>query len=102
MSYQEQLEQMKNEIMSYFVGLLKSKKSHKIEVSKYDINCIIFMGDFEYKLRYLSLLKGDMVRFMFTNDFDQDEWFDGNLDIDNLAHIADELKAKYGEPSSTD
>lgn len=92
MNYQEQLHQMKDEIMTYFVELLKSKKTHKIEVYKYDINCII--GDYEYQLRYISLLKGDMVRFMFIDGMGQDEWFDGRLDIDNLAHIADELKAK--------
>lgn len=95
MNYQEQLQQMKDEIMAYFVELLKTKKTHKIEVSKYDINCII--GDYEYQLRYISLLKGDMVRFMFIDGMGQDEWFDGRLDIDNLAHIADELKAKYGK-----
>lgn len=97
MSYQEQLEQMNNEIMSYLVSSLKSKKKHKIEVYKYDINCVI--GDYEYQLRYISLLKGDMVRFMFVDNFGQDEWFDGKLDIDNLAHIADELQAKYGCPT---
>lgn len=97
MNYQEQLQQMKAEIMAYFVELLKTKKTHKIEVSKYDINCII--GDYEYQLRYISLLKGDMVRFMFVDNFGQDEWFDGKLDIDNLAHIADEIQSKYGDPT---
>lgn len=96
MNYQEQLQQMKDEIMAYFVELLKSKKSHKIELYKYNISII---EDMEYQLRYISLLKGDIVRFMFTDDFGQDEWFDGKLDIDNLAHIADEIKSKYGDPT---
>lgn len=103
MKYQDQLQQIKDEIMSYLVELLKAKKTHRIEVSKYDICC--FIGDYEYHLRYIKLLKGDYVRFMFIDCMGQDEWFDcmgqgewfdcmGMMNIDNLAQIADELKVK--------